>query len=213
MKEGFSRKEHYYTKEIRKKNTLIELYKEENQAKELRIEDLLKQVQRMKTQGGEKEKESKGVQTEEMEVVIPPLEISFEKPIHVTHTSNVKSTLLANMPSSEFSQSLELSNLEKSTARMEVISKQEQMLLNLNRQLNEDSNVFEGKGPLTQVPDSKVKMGETKTEIGGPSFDLGMSLKHFNQKLLNVIELNNQMMKVFVTRTSTRRTSSRQWRN
>ena len=207
MKNTFSKKEYFFEKEIRKKTTLIDLYKQENVAKEMRIEDLGKQIEKLKQQiqnqlVPQKIQKDQSVQTDLLPIQeeINNFEVSVEDPR--PKSPDLKSTLLANLPASEFGNSFEISNLkasqsydknlEKSNARLEVISKQEQMLLNLNKQLNEDSNIF-ADTPLIEIKEAPIQEGPVVIE---PSFDLGVSLKKFNKKLTNVIEVNTQMMEV-----------------
>lgn len=226
MTADFAQKESLYMTEISKKTNLVGLYKQENAAKELRIKDLEKQVGRLKEgKRAERGKVHKEVQTEgEPRRSELAMEISIEKP------EEVKSTLLANFPKEEFGKMEELQNvgnsgtydmnLEKSSARLEVISKQEKILLDLNKHLNEDSNVFLENLPEETKNADLNKVSNLQENSFQPSFDLGLSLKKFSNKLLNVIELNNEVLKVELIRVRQCRTgregkrpSSRTWRS
>lgn len=201
MNEEFAKKESWYVAELGKKTNLIGLYKDENAAKELRIKNLEKRLAKLqKTGAGPAQKMTAEVahmstqtQPKPAQQSPEPLEISLVNPRNL---SNIKNTLLANFPETEFEKSAEFQNapstqaydknLEKSSARLEVISKQEQILLNLNKHLNEDSGIFSEQAPPQEALTSAPKAPE----------ELGISLKKFSAKLMNVIEMNNRVLKV-----------------
>lgn len=206
MNEDFAKKEAWYVAEIGKKTNLIGLYKDENAAKELRIKNLEKRLSKLQKQQMQSESKngSSGthVATQTTAQELPnlpnlPFEISIVNP---ENDSEIKTTLLANFPVTDFENSVDFpnasstqpydKNLEKSSARLEVISKQEQILLNLNRHLNADSDIFSEPPPVEKNPE-KVPIEAPKTPE-----NLGISLKKFSQKLMNVIEMNNRVLKV-----------------
>lgn len=209
MNAEFAKKEKWYVADVGKKANLIGLYKDENAAKELRIKNLEKQLSRLKTQKGisrikwrKAPAREASTQTEpptEAQDASLPFEISLETPEQPPNASHIKSTLLANFPASEFEKSTEFpsgtavssydKNLEKSSVRLEVISKQEEILLNLNKHLNSDSAIYEEK-PV----EKPRELAPVPEQPKGP--ELGISLKKFSQTLMNVIEMNNRVLKV-----------------
>ena len=213
MNDEFAKKEAYYVTELAKKTKLIGLYKDENKAKDLRINNLEKRVNKYKANPKKRGyvnaiKSDKSSQTEDhagRDEYTIPLEISFENPIKRPENTEVKNSILVDLPRSQFEkvdlQSMPITQeydkaLEKSSARLEVISKQEEILLNLNKHLNSDSNIF----PDQLISDLKIP-GKSSLNVNqvSPS-NLGVSLKKFSEKLMNVIEINNKVLKVVVTR-------------
>lgn len=205
MNEEFAKKESWYVAELGKKTNLIGLYKDENAAKELRIKNLEKRLAKLQKSGAgpvqkmtaEVAHMSTQTQPKPAQESPEPLEISLVNPRNLL---NIKNTLLANFPETEFEKSAEFQNapstqaydknLEKSSARLEVISKQEQILLNLNKHLNEDSGIFSEQAPAPKPPQEALTSAPEAPE------ELGISLKKFSAKLMNVIEMNNRVLKV-----------------
>jgi hypothetical protein len=219
MKNEFAKKESYYMAELAKKTKLIGLYKDENAGKDLRIKNLEKRIKKLKSnlnsKKSEPQKEEVFIETEQLPINDNnsiPVEISFENPVKQAPPPKMKDSEI--LPIAQFNNSVDFQNmpvsqnydknLEKSSARLEVITKQEEILLNLNKHLNSDSNLF----PDQLISDLKLPQNTQQIEtpksnsrpVEVSSHNLGISLKKFSQKLMNVIDINNKVLKVSLIR-------------
>lgn len=123
------------------------------------------------------------------------IEISFEEDLD---EEDLKDSIPAFNASEQlkktFSNNLD-HNLDKSSERLNVVSKQEKILLDLNKHLNKESIMF------VDEPDFSLLLGTNFDNSNGlikerGSLGLGNSMKKFGNKLLNVIDKTNQMLKV-----------------